>query len=44
MHTRHSIKDYVNVVHNGIEKNYEVGKPKKKVIVVGAGLAGLSAA
>lgn len=44
MQTKHSIKDYVNVVQKGIEKNYEAGKPKKKVIIVGAGLAGLSAA
>jgi len=44
MQTQHSIKDYVEVAHQGISKNFEVGKPKKRVIVVGAGLAGLSAA
>ncbi len=44
MQTRHSIKDYIDVVHGGIAKHFESGGHKKKVIVVGAGLAGLSAA
>src|SRR5512132_4078047 len=44
MQTKHSIKDYINVVQNGIAKNYHAGTPKKRVIIIGAGLAGLSAA
>jgi monoamine oxidase len=43
MHSEHSIQDYVDVVKHGIEKKFKGGKPKK-VIIVGAGLAGLSAA
>src|SRR5687767_13315315 len=42
MHTEHSIQDYIDVVKQGISKKFKDGKPKK-VIVVGAGLAGLSA-
>jgi monoamine oxidase len=38
-----SIQDYVDIAKNGISKKLPGGKPKK-VIVVGAGLAGLSAA
>src|SRR5690349_4217417 len=44
MQTRHSIKDYINVVHAGIPKHFEGVGQKKKVIIVGAGLAGLAAA
>ena len=43
MQTNHSIEDYVNVVKQGIAKNFKSERPKK-VIIVGAGLAGLSAA
>jgi monoamine oxidase len=43
MHTEHSIPDYVDVVKQGISKNFKSERPKK-VIIVGAGLAGLSAA
>ncbi len=43
MQTKHSIQDYVNVVKQGIAKNFKSERPKK-VIIVGAGLAGLSAA
>ena len=43
MQTQYSISDYVNVVRQGIAKNYQSARPKK-VIIVGAGLAGLSAA
>ena len=43
MQTEHSISDYVNVVKQGISQNFRSEGPKK-VIVVGAGLAGLSAA
>lgn len=43
MHTRHSISDYVQVVHEGISKQFEGTGEKKKVVIVGAGLAGLSA-
>ena len=43
MQTEHSIPDYVNVVKQGIAKNFSSGK-RKKVVIVGAGLAGLSAA
>jgi monoamine oxidase len=42
MHSEHSIQDYIDVVKQGISKKFKDGKPKK-VIVVGAGLAGLSA-
>src|SRR6266545_1407355 len=43
MPTKHSIQDYVNVIKQGIAKNFKSERPKK-VIIVGAGLAGLSAA
>ena len=43
MQTQHSISDYVNVVKQGIAINFKSERPKK-VIIVGAGLAGLSAA
>ncbi|RPJ17967.1 MAG: FAD-dependent oxidoreductase, partial [Chloroflexi bacterium] len=43
MQTRHTIQDYVNVVKQGIAKKFKSERPKK-VIIVGAGLAGLSAA
>ena len=43
MQIEHSIPDYVNVVRQGIAKNFKSERPKK-VIIVGAGLAGLSAA
>ena len=43
MKSAHSIQDYVDVVHMGMAKKYKGGKTKK-VIIVGAGLAGLSAA
>src|SRR6266540_5634338 len=43
MQTKHSIQDYVNVIKQGIAKNFKSERPKK-VIIVGAGLAGLSAA
>ncbi len=44
MQTKHSIKEYVDVVRGGIAKHFKAGGQKKKVIVVGAGLAGLCAA
>ena len=44
MQTKHSIRDYIEVVHDGIPKHFEAGGQKKKVVIVGAGLAGLSAA
>src|SRR5215207_6935156 len=46
MQTEHSIPDYVNVVKQGIAKNFQSVQSTrpKKVIIVGAGLAGLSAA
>src|SRR5512139_2157339 len=40
----HSIREYVDVVHDGVHKHSKAGGFKKRVIVVGAGLAGLSAA
>ncbi len=43
MSSERSIEDYVDVVKQGIAKKFKGGKPKK-VIIVGAGLAGLSAA
>lgn len=42
MHIERPIQDYVDIVKQGIVKKSEAGKPKK-VIIVGAGLAGLSA-
>jgi monoamine oxidase len=44
MNSVHPIQDYVDIVRHGIDKKFKSGKPGKKVIVVGAGLAGLSAA
>jgi len=43
MQTRHSMQDYVKVVKQGISRNFKAEKPRK-VVIVGAGLAGLSAA
>src|SRR5574339_180322 len=43
MQTQHSISDYVNVVKQGIASSFR-SERRKKVIIVGAGLAGLSAA
>ena len=43
MHTEHSIPDSVNGVRQGIAKSFKSERPKK-VVIVGAGLAGLSAA
>lgn len=42
MRSEHSIPEYVDVVRQGIAEKFKDGKPKK-VIIVGAGLAGLSA-
>lgn len=42
MHSAHSIQDYLDVVKQGIAKKFGDGKPKR-VVIVGAGLAGLSA-
>jgi monoamine oxidase len=42
MQSAHSIQDYLDVVDQGISKKFRTGK-SKKVIIVGAGLAGLSA-
>ena len=42
MQSEHSIQDYLYVVNQGIDKKFGSGQPKK-VIIVGAGLAGLSA-
>ena len=42
MQPRHSIRDYIDTVRRGITKKFGTGKPKK-VLIVGAGLAGLSA-
>ena len=44
MQTKHSIREYVDVIHGGIPKCFAAGGAKKKVVIVGAGLAGLSAA
>src|SRR5215216_8134012 len=43
MQTAYSIQDYIDVVNQGMAKKFNAGKPKK-VVIVGAGLAGLSAA
>ncbi len=43
MKSTHSIQDYIKVVQKGIRAKIGNGKPKK-VIIVGAGLAGLSSA
>jgi monoamine oxidase len=42
MNTRHTIQEYIQVVRNGIRSQFRDGKPKK-MIIVGAGLAGLAA-
>ena len=42
MQSAHSIQDYLDVVNGGIAKKFGDGKPKR-VVIVGAGLAGLSA-
>jgi len=42
MRSEHSIPDYVDVVKHGIASKFDGTRPKK-VIIVGAGLAGLSA-
>ncbi len=42
MQSAHSIQDYLDVVKGGIAKKFGDGKPKR-VVIVGAGLAGLSA-
>lgn len=42
MHIQHPIQDYIEIVNQGIAKKFESGKPKK-VVIVGAGLAGLAA-
>lgn len=42
MHSERSIQDYIEVVKRGISSQFDAGRPKK-VIIVGAGLAGLSA-
>jgi monoamine oxidase len=42
MQAEYSIQDYLEVVRQGIAKKFEGGKPKK-VVIVGAGLAGLAA-
>jgi len=42
MASEHSIQDFVDVVNQGIAKKFKGGKPKK-VVIVGAGLAGLVA-
>lgn len=42
MSEEYSIQDFIDVVKNGLGKKANNGKPKK-VIIVGAGLAGLSA-
>ena len=42
MRFEHSIQEYIDVVKNGIAKKFRSGK-QKKVIIVGAGLAGLAA-
>lgn len=43
MHSKHAIQEYVQVVRQGIDRTFGQERPKK-VIVVGAGLAGLCAA
>jgi len=42
MQSDHSIQDYIDIVRQGIAKMVPAGKPKK-VVIVGAGLAGLAA-
>lgn len=43
MQTQHSIDDLISIGKRGIRSRYEEGAPKK-VLIVGAGVAGLSAA
>ena len=42
MRSEHAMQDYLEVVRHGIEKKFDGVKPKK-VVIVGAGLAGLAA-
>ena len=42
MRSEHSMQDYLEVVRHGIEKKFDGTRPKK-VVIVGAGLAGLAA-
>ncbi|HRQ25109.1 MAG TPA: FAD-dependent oxidoreductase [Anaerolineales bacterium] len=42
MHLDLPIEECVDIVKRGIEKKYKTAKPKK-VVIVGAGLAGLAA-
>jgi len=42
MQSEHSIQDYIDIVDRGIAKKVEGGRPKK-IVIVGAGLAGLAA-
>lgn len=42
MRSEYSMQDYLEVVRHGIEKKLDGGQPKK-VVIVGAGLAGLAA-
>ncbi len=42
MNSENSIPEYVDVVRQGISKKFKNGKPKK-VLIIGAGLTGLSA-
>jgi NADPH-dependent 2,4-dienoyl-CoA reductase/sulfur reductase-like enzyme len=41
MNSEYTIQEYIQVVRNGIRPQFKDGKPKK-VIIVGAGLAGLA--
>ena len=43
MRSEHAIQDYIDIVRHGITKRFDASQPKK-VIIVGAGLAGLAAA
>ena len=42
MRSEHSIQDYIDIVKRGIAKKFDAATPKK-IIIVGAGLAGLAA-
>ncbi|MBI3738909.1 MAG: FAD-dependent oxidoreductase, partial [Chloroflexi bacterium] len=42
MKSAHSIQDYLDVIRKGIKSKFKDGKPKK-VVIVGAGMAGLVA-
>ena len=42
MKSEHSIQDYLDVIRQGIGKKFDSSKPKK-VVIVGAGIAGLAA-